>query len=126
MPAKKTFVVRDQFPATTRDVQALLREYESMDSELGRWLRHHGRRLLNRAAARVGGRAAVGGLHPSVWRTLVVIWCTSPDTRDRFSDEARNGLISAIESMDDVTAGSLIKGLLDRSTDDPTASDAAA
>jgi hypothetical protein len=114
MSVQQKKLARSQFPATADEVLALLGEVESMERELGNWLSKRGHQLMQRAASTVGGWRAGGGLHPSLWRTLVMIWCTSPDVRERYSDEARTGLLSAVESMDDATAAGLVRGLLDQ------------
>jgi hypothetical protein len=114
MPVRQEKLARSQSPATADEVLALLGEVESMERELGNWLSRRGHQLMQRGASMVGGRRAGGGLHPSLWRTLVMIWCTSPDVRERYSDEARTGLLSAVESMDDATAAGLVRGLLDQ------------
>lgn len=117
MSVQQKKVGRSQVPATVDEVLALLGEVESMEQDLGTWLRRRSHQLMQRAASVVGDRRAGGGLHPSLWRTLVMIWCTAPEVRERYSDEVRNGLLFAIEAMDDATAAILVRSLLDQPRD---------
>ena len=97
------------------DAHALMEECDRMEAELGAWLAQR--------AARLGGRRDVAGkpcgrnrdLRPSLWRTLIHIWATSPEARARFSSDARGGLVSATSSMDGRTLMSLVEGLLEDS-----------
>lgn len=83
---------------------------DDMDTALGHWLYHTGSRLVRRSRQNRGlGRV----VRPAeLWRCLVTIWCMSPEVRQRYSDESRNGLLTAAATMDDETFGSLVRGLL--------------
>lgn len=109
-------------PVVDRQAELLVTLTEAMERDLGAWLRRRAQHIVTRASARTR-RGSV----TSLWRGLVAVWCTSPDVRRRYPSEAREGLLGAIESMDDATALALVRGIMQEAEDDhrPTASAAA-
>jgi hypothetical protein len=93
--------------------EALLREVDEMDAELGRWLAKKAAWF----APRLRGKRAVDGrtplCSPAFWRGLILLWATSPEARAFHSSEAREGLTMAVISMDDHTILSLAASFLD-------------
>lgn len=105
-------------------INALIREGDKMEAELGRWLAETSARM----SARMRGKRAVDGkrpLHSSFfWRGLILLWASSPDARAKFSSESRGGLTMAVTSMDDRSLLCLVEGFLDeaqRQSLDPAA-----
>lgn len=105
-----------------RQAELLVTLTEAMERDLGAWLRQRAQHVVTRANPQ-----ARRGCVTSLWRGLVAVWCTSPDARRRYPFEAREGLLAALESMDDATALSLVRGIMKEAKDDdrPTASAAA-
>jgi len=92
---------------------ALMRECEEMETELGRWLAEQSAWIAARARER---RPATKGrrLNPRfLWRGLILLWVSSPSAKATYSSEAREGLAMAVSSMDDPTLRTLVEGLVD-------------
>ncbi len=92
------------------DSETIIAEGDRMEVELGGWLAARMAMLVANSESR--GRACGRNFHPSLWRTLVLVWATSPGARTRYSEAARKGLISAVEAMDARSLTSLISSLL--------------
>jgi hypothetical protein len=94
------------------DVDRFMRECDRMEGELGEWLVHRVARIQARRGPARKGVAPVA-LRPSLWRALIHIWATSPDSKAKYSCEARTGLVSATSSMEPRALMCLVSGLLE-------------
>jgi hypothetical protein len=92
------------------ELESVTEELNGMHEELGHWLA----RTAARLSARRGGRGCVSSrsLTASLWRTLILIWATSPGARRTYAEDARGGLLLATRAMDDGTVRALVAGLL--------------
>lgn len=98
------------------EAERLIAEADAMERQLGSWLRlQHTRFQHNRH--RRGSRTGLSEALPgSLWRALVLIWATAPDVRRAYSEESRDGLISALQRMDAPRFMSLVDSFLEEGT----------
>src|SRR5680860_1220415 len=90
----------------------LLDECDRMKSELAAWLIRTREQFAPRVGFQRRGTHAQAVLPISLSRALIILFCTSPGVRKEFSADARNGLLAALDSMEDSVAGPMINTLL--------------
>jgi hypothetical protein len=93
-------------------VEILLQECDEMEACMGAWLGHIVVRFDKPNAEAKGVNDTWPSLPPQLWRTLMIVWLTSPFAKREFSDEARQGMRSTVDSLDDSSLVFYAKGLL--------------
>jgi hypothetical protein len=95
-------------------IALLMQECDDMEASLGDWLVRIGARIVARSAKAIAADRSWPTLDPPLWRTLIVVWLSSPLSKRDFSEEARGGMRCAVDSMDDRALVSLVAGVLDQ------------
>lgn len=97
----------------TDDIALLMQTCDDMEAALADWLARISPRFVRPATGGNRSSRLQAMLDPQLWRTLIIIWLSSPLAKRDFSDEVRGGMRSAIDTMNDRVLMSLIGRILD-------------
>lgn len=93
-------------------VAIMLQECDELEACMGAWLGQIVVRFAKPNAEAKGLDSTWPSLPPQLWRTLMIVWLTSPFAKREFSDEARQGMRSTVETLDDSSLDFYVNGLL--------------